>query len=139
MFSRLNPIIKNIRNCIRFAITIAGSCSTKTWSQMTDIEPNCPLRKSLPPHPNIHYSTVFKHFLGRILNLLDNGYSIVLKQRIKKCFFQCSGSGSGSFYRHAKIIRKTLKSYYFVILFDFLSLKNNVNVPSKSNKQKKLC
>ncbi len=24
-------------------------------------------------------------------------------------------------------------------LFDFLSLKNDVNVPSKSNKQKKLC
>jgi hypothetical protein len=32
--------------------------------------------------------------------------------------------GSGSFYHH---------------LFDFLSLKNDVNVPSKSNKQKKLC
>ncbi len=31
------------------------------------------------------------------------------------------------------------KIYYFVTLFDFLSLKNNVNVPSKSNKQKKLC
>jgi hypothetical protein len=31
------------------------------------------------------------------------------------------------------------KSYYFVTLFDFLSLKNNVSVPSKSNKQKKLC
>jgi hypothetical protein len=30
-------------------------------------------------------------------------------------------------------------SYYFVTLFDFLSLKNDVNVPSKSNKQKKLC
>ncbi len=34
---------------------------------------------------------------------------------------------------------KNLESYYFVTLFDFLSLKNNVNVPSKSNKQKKLC
>ncbi len=51
-----------------------------------------------------------------------------------------SGSGPGSFYHHAKIIRKNLESYYFVTLFDFLSLKNNVNVPvpSKSNKQKKL-
>jgi hypothetical protein len=28
--------------------------------------------------------------------------------------------------------------YYFVTLFNFLSLKNEVNVPSKSNKQKKL-
>jgi hypothetical protein len=47
--------------------------------------------------------------------------------------------GSGSFYHHAKIVRKTfLDSYYFVTLFDFLSLKNDVNVASKSNKQKKL-
>jgi hypothetical protein len=51
-----------------------------------------------------------------------------------------SGSGSGSFYLYAKIIGKILNPrYYFVTLFDFLSLKNNVNVPSKSNKQKKLC
>jgi hypothetical protein len=38
-----------------------------------------------------------------------------------------------------KYNKKNLESYYFVTLFDFLSLKNNVNVPSKSNKQKKLC
>jgi hypothetical protein len=50
----------------------------------------------------------------------------------------CSGSGSGSFYHHAKIVRKTFDSYYFVSLFDFLSLKNDVNVASKSSKQKKL-
>jgi hypothetical protein len=50
-----------------------------------------------------------------------------------------SCSGSGSFYHHAKIVRKTfLDSYYFVTLFYFLSLKNDVNVASKSNKQKKL-
>ncbi len=35
--------------------------------------------------------------------------------------------------------KKNLDSYYFVTLFDFLSFKNDVNVPSKSNKQKKLC
>ncbi len=35
--------------------------------------------------------------------------------------------------------KKNLDSLYFVTLFDFLSLKNDVNVPSKSNKQKKLC
>ena len=35
--------------------------------------------------------------------------------------------------------KKNLDSYYFVTLFDFLSLKNDVNVPSKSNKQKKWC
>jgi hypothetical protein len=34
--------------------------------------------------------------------------------------------------------KNNLDSYYFVTLFDFLSLKNDVNVPSKSNKQKKL-
>ncbi len=31
---------------------------------------------------------------------------------------------------------KNLDSNYFVTLFDFLSLKNDVNVASKSNKQK---
>jgi hypothetical protein len=31
------------------------------------------------------------------------------------------GSGSGSFYHHAKIVRQNLDSYYFVTLFDFLS------------------
>ncbi len=34
--------------------------------------------------------------------------------------------------------KKTLDSYYFVTL-DFLSLKNGVNVASKSNNQKILC
>jgi hypothetical protein len=34
---------------------------------------------------------------------------------------------------------KYLDSCYFVTLFDFLSLKYDVSVPSKSNKQKKLC
>ncbi len=34
--------------------------------------------------------------------------------------------------------KKNLDSLYFVIFFYFLSLKNDVNVPSKSNKQKKL-
>jgi hypothetical protein len=50
-----------------------------------------------------------------------------------------SCSGSGSFYHHAKIVRKTLITYYLVTLFDFLSLKNYVDVASKSNMQKKLC
>jgi hypothetical protein len=35
--------------------------------------------------------------------------------------------------------KKNLDSYYFMTLFDFLSLKNDVNVAPKSNKQKKLC
>jgi len=33
--------------------------------------------------------------------------------------------------------KKNLDSYSFVTLFDFLSLKKDVNVPSKRNKQKK--
>jgi hypothetical protein len=32
--------------------------------------------------------------------------------------------------------KKNLDTYYFVTLFDFLTLKNYVNVASKSNKQK---
>jgi hypothetical protein len=46
------------------------------------------------------------------------------------------GSGSGSFYHQAKIIIKNLYSC-FVTSFGLLFLKNDVNVPSKSNEQKK--
>jgi hypothetical protein len=46
---------------------------------------------------------------------------------------------SGSFYHIAKLVRKTLIPTVLRLLFDFLSLKNDVNVASKSNKQKKLC
>ncbi len=56
------------------------------------------------------------------------------------CFWaqdsQRYGSGSGSFYHQAKILRKTLILTVMLLLFDFLSLKNDVNVPSKSKKQK---
>ncbi len=50
-------------------------------------------------------------------------------------FSQCCGSG---FVGHrAKIVRKPwFLRYCFVTFYDFLSLKNDVNVPSKSNKQK---
>jgi hypothetical protein len=48
----------------------------------------------------------------------------------------CQRYGSGSFCHHAKN-KKNLDSYYFVTLFDFLSLENYVNVLSNSNKQKK--
>jgi hypothetical protein len=41
------------------------------------------------------------------------------------------GSALLSSYKNSK---KNLDSYCFVILFDFLSLKNDVNLPSKSNK-----
>jgi hypothetical protein len=71
--------------------------------------------------------------------------------RIKSIWWcQCSGSGStGStcfwasririLLSSCKNLKKNLDSFYFVTLLDFLSLKNDVNVPSKSNKQKKLC
>jgi hypothetical protein len=58
--------------------------------------------------------------------------------------FGLTGSGSvsisqkyrsGSFYQ-AKIVRITLIPTVLWLLFDFLSLKNDVNVPSKSIKQK---
>jgi hypothetical protein len=44
--------------------------------------------------------------------------------------------GSGSFYNQAKIVRKTFIPTVLLLLYDFLSLKNDVNVPSKSKKQK---
>ncbi len=47
-------------------------------------------------------------------------------------------SGSVSLYHQAKIVRKTLIPTVLRLRYDFLSLKNYVNVPSKSNKQKKL-
>jgi hypothetical protein len=57
----------------------------------------------------------------------------------------CCGSGyiiqrygSGSFYHQAKIVRKTLIPTVLCLLYNFLSLKNDVNVLSKSNKQKNL-
>jgi hypothetical protein len=40
---------------------------------------------------------------------------------------------------HAKTVRKTLIPSIFLTLFDYCSLKNDVNVASKRNKQKKLC
>jgi hypothetical protein len=46
------------------------------------------------------------------------------------------GSGSGSFYHDAKIVRQTLIPSVLWLLFALFSLKNNVDVPSKSNKQK---
>jgi hypothetical protein len=49
---------------------------------------------------------------------------------------QMYGSGSGSFYRQAKIVRKTLIPTVLVLLLNFLSLKNDVKVPSKSTKKK---
>jgi hypothetical protein len=44
------------------------------------------------------------------------------------------GSGSGSFYHQANIVRKTLIPTVLSLILDFLSFKNDVNIPLKSNK-----
>jgi hypothetical protein len=48
---------------------------------------------------------------------------------------QRSGSGSGSFCHQAKIVRKTLIHTVLWLLLDFLSLKNDVNITSKSSRK----
>ncbi len=50
---------------------------------------------------------------------------------------QMYGSGSGSFYHHAKIVRKTLIPTVMLLLFDFLSLKNDVNINVQKEKTRK--
>jgi hypothetical protein len=55
------------------------------------------------------------------------GENSVLRIRIRILLSSCKNS------------KNNIDSYYFVNLFDFLSLENYVNVPSKSNKQKNLC
>ncbi len=52
-----------------------------------------------------------------------------IRIRIHRIHMIFGPPGSGSFYHHAKIVKKNLDSYYFVTLYDFLSLKNDVNVP----------
>jgi hypothetical protein len=49
-------------------------------------------------------------------------------------FTQVARSESG-FFHQAKIVRKTLIPTVFWLILDFLSSKNDVNEPSKSNKQ----
>ncbi len=44
--------------------------------------------------------------------------------------------GSGFFHHQAKKVRKTLISTFLCLLLDFLDMKTDVNVPSKSTKQK---
>jgi hypothetical protein len=58
------------------------------------------------------------------------------------CGRQYSGSGSvsqrygfGTFHHPAKIVRKTLISFLLRLLLYFLSLENDGNIPTKSNKQ----
>ncbi len=87
----------------------------------------------------IHASDQFK---------TDAEYIFGKKFGINDCYKHCCGSGfvfilghpgSGSFYHKIKIVRKTLIPMIPTVmrhLYDFLSLQNDVNVPSKCNKQK---
>ncbi len=64
-----------------------------------------------------------------VLGLLDPD-SDPLVRRIRSGSIPLSSS---------KNSKKTLDSFcFFILLFDFLSLKNDINVPSKRNKQKNL-
>jgi hypothetical protein len=48
------------------------------------------------------------------------------------------GSEYGSFHHQAKIVRKPLISNFLGLLYEFLSLKNDVNVPQKVGSKEKL-
>ncbi len=99
--------------------------------------------------------THYLEFFGNLLPVTKSGDQLSHKFY---AFRQCCGSGPTCFWASririhlskvwiririllssCKNSKKNLDSYYFVTLFDCLSLKNEVNVPSKSNKQKKLC
>jgi hypothetical protein len=47
--------------------------------------------------------------------------------------------GSGSFYHHAKLVRKNLIPTILRLFLNFYLCKNFVNLASKSHKLKKLC
>ncbi len=48
------------------------------------------------------------------------------------------GTDQGLFYHQAKVVRKALIPTVLWLIFYFLSLKNELNVPSKCNNQNKL-
>jgi hypothetical protein len=114
--------------------------------------PNCGVIK-IVKHRTVSYlvpyffffrtsSSIANEFEADIFRLREPVLRIRIR-RIHMFFWPGSGSasqrsGSGSFYHQAKLVRKTLIPTVLWLLFDFLSLKNYVNVPSKSksNKQK---
>ncbi len=98
-----------------------------------------------PPPEQLRTYNIGRFFLSfwGIFHVLK----VTLIARSFKHFKQCCGSrsvhvfgpsgsvsqryGSGTFYHQAKIVRKTLISTVLWLLYDFLSLKNDVNVPLK--------
>jgi hypothetical protein len=74
-----------------------------------------------------------------ISKLTDNILSSVADPDTNPDPYVFGPSGSGSFHHQSKIVRKIFIPTPVLLcdfFFDFLSLKNDVNVPSKSNKQK---
>ncbi len=99
-------------------IWISGVGFALRWNQMLDPDP--------------------KHcfFLNRIIIIISVPDPHVFWPRGSGSISQRYGSGSGSgSYHQAKKVRKPLSTTVMWIL-DFLSLKNDVNLPSKSNTQK---
>jgi hypothetical protein len=74
---------------------------------------------------------LYRMFLS-LLRIQYPGY------RYRVIYFYGSGSGSDSFHQQAKNWRKSLVFTVLWLLHDFLSLKNDVNVPSWRNKHIKL-
>jgi hypothetical protein len=73
--------------------------------------------------------------------ICDIKYKAMLRIRLRHSevrYGSVSGSGSGSFYHEAKIVRKTLIAIVLLLLYDFVSLKNDVNLASKRSRQKNL-
>ncbi len=66
----------------------------------------------------------------------DFRFNLPLTRSIISILRYGSGSGSGSFYHQAKIVRKTLIPTVLWLLSEFIYLKNDVNVASKSDNQK---
>jgi hypothetical protein len=107
---------------------------------------------SVEPEPKEIFSALQPH-RTRCVHILSYHIFILNVHKVGHPANQCCGSGSESgstcFWASRIRIRILLSScknskknpdfYYFVTLFDFLSLKNNVNVGSKSNNQKILC
>jgi hypothetical protein len=95
--------------------------SNTNFFHKSDVSINVPACSVADPDPNPDPDPPDPHFFGPPGS--GSGY---ISQRY----------GSGSFYHSAQIVRKTLISTVLGLLFDFLPLKTDVNVPSKSNMQK---
>ncbi len=110
-----------------------------------------PITSKLMPHWTSHLKTIFLPLQNKWCQSVSQLY----QKRREALKNQCAGSwsvgsvpyvfgppgyGSGSFYHQAKIVRRTVTCTILPtvlwLLFNFLSLKNDVKVSSKSNKQK---